>query len=54
LAEIVFGALLLGAIVFLPEGIVSLVRKYVTAFRETVHRPAPRGGLVYQPRDAAP
>lgn len=52
--EIVFGVLLLGSIVFLPEGIVSLVRKYIMAFRETVHRPGRDGGLAYQPRDVAP
>lgn len=38
--EIVFGALLLAAIVFLPDGIVSLVKRYFTLFRETVHRPS--------------
>jgi branched-chain amino acid transport system permease protein len=46
--EVVYGAILMLCIIFLPDGLYGLVRRHVPGWRETLHR-APAGA-----RDAAP
>jgi branched-chain amino acid transport system permease protein len=49
LQEVAFGAVLLVFVLFMPEGIVSFLRRVLPGWAEQVHLPAPSGEAQAEP-----